>query len=210
MMRQLLPDPLSQDGLRQYQLTILGFVLIYGVLHIALFMDGMISHLFFALEVATIIYIYFFPAQYTARPISKLRNQVFFLLGFAGLWAAQHLLLPLQDGVPLFSSTEVLLEQVSKTLRESNGLEVEIKTVVQDHDGKDEAVVVSYTPYANQMATFMGGIGGLSVLIAGYFVVEAVLVLLKYYSYSALEKEKKTDSAAAATPAKAKESKKDN
>ncbi|KAF9908095.1 hypothetical protein EC991_010223 [Linnemannia zychae] len=198
MIQRILPDFSTQDGLRQYQLTVLGFVIIHGFLHTALFMDGMLSHLFFALEIISLIYIYFFGANYTARPISKLRTQALTLSVFATLWATQHLLLPLQGGVPLFSSKEILLEQVTKTLRQ-NAIVTEDSLAQDQHlDIQDDGEAVPYTPYASQMATFMGGIGGLSVFIAGCFAVEAVFVYLKYSVYAHDEQEKK---AMAATPA---------
>ncbi|KAG0277370.1 hypothetical protein BGZ95_006051 [Linnemannia exigua] len=212
MLQRILPDFSTQDGLRQYQLTVLGFVLIHGFLHTALFMDGMISHLFFALEAVSLIYIYFFAADYTARPISKLRNKALTLLVFAALWATQHLLLPLQGGVPLFSSQEILLEQVTKTLRQ-NAVVTE-DSLAQEQDTREvDGKAVPYTPYATQMATFMGGIAGLGVFIAGCMAVEALYVLVKYSDYAQYEKEKKAKDAVPApvpTPAATTATKKEN
>lgn len=198
-MSKILPDITTQYGLRQYQLTIIGFVAIHGFLHTALFMDGMVTHLFFVLELITLIYIYFFPAEYTARPLSKLRNQIPVLLTFAALWATHHIFLPLQGNVSLFSPKEVLLEEVAKTLRQNAGQEAPVVTQ-EKQDGQEAATV--YTPYANQMATFMGGLGGLSVLIGAWFIIEAFLVSLKYFAYSQLEKDKKAEAAPAAAAKK--------
>ncbi|KAG0282871.1 hypothetical protein BGZ96_012756 [Linnemannia gamsii] len=198
-MSKILPDIATQYGLRQYQLTIIGFVVIHGFLHIALFMDGMVNHLFFVLELITLIYIYFFPAEYTARPLSKLRNQIPVLLIFAALWASHHMLLPFRGNASLFSPKEVLLEEVAKTLRRNAGQEATIITQ-EKQDGQESATV--YTPYANQMATFMGGLGGLSVLIAAWFIIEAFFVSLKYFAYTQLEKDKKAEAAPAAAAKK--------
>ncbi|KAF9133590.1 hypothetical protein BGW39_009443 [Mortierella sp. 14UC] len=207
MLQRILPDFSTQDGLRQYQLTVLGFVVIHGFLHTSLFMDGMINHLFFVLEIISLIYIYFFAANYTARPISKLRTQAFTLLVFAALWAAQHLLLPLQGGVPLFSSKELLLEQVTKTLRQNAVVTQESLAQDQQQDIQDDGEAVPYTPFASQLATFMGGIAGLSVFIAGCFAVEAVFVFLKYSVYAHDEKEKTKAATPAAAVAAAKKEK---
>ncbi|KAF8944235.1 hypothetical protein BGZ47_004509 [Haplosporangium gracile] len=202
MMSKILPDIATQYGLRQYQLTILGFVVIHGFLHTALFMDGMVSHLFFVLEIITLIYIYFFPAEYTARPLSKLRNQLPIQLTFAALWASHHIFLPLQGNASLFSSKEVLLEEVAKTLRQNAGQEAVVVTQEKLQDGQDQENAVSYTPYANQMAIFMGGLGGLSVLIGAWFIIEAFLVMLKYFAYTQVEKGKKAEAAPAAAAKK--------
>ncbi|KAF9298537.1 hypothetical protein BGZ88_006195 [Linnemannia elongata] len=200
MLNKILPEITTQYGLRQYQLTILGFVVIHGFLHTALFMDGMVTHLFFVLEIITLIYIYFFPAVYTARPLSKLRNQLPIQLTFAALWATYHIFLPLQGNASLFSPKEVLLEQVAKTLRENAGQEA---AIVQDkQEGQEQGDAIPYTPYANQMATFMGGLGGLSVLIGAWFIIESFFVLLKYFAYTQVEKDKKAEAAPAAAAKK--------
>ncbi|KAK3839557.1 MAG: hypothetical protein JOS17DRAFT_729439 [Linnemannia elongata] len=200
MMSKILPDITTQYGLRQYQLTILGFVFIHGFLHTALFMDGMISHLFFALEIISLIYIYFFPAVYTARPLSKLRNQIPIQLTFAALWATHHIFLPLQGNASLFSPKEVLLEEVARTLRQNSGQEA---VIVQDkQEGQEQGEAILHTPYANQMATFMGGLGGLSVLIGAWFIIEAFFVMLKYVAYTQVEKDRKAEAAPAAAAKK--------
>ncbi|KAF9146001.1 hypothetical protein BGX30_005470 [Mortierella sp. GBA39] len=200
MLSKILPDIATQYGLRQYQLTIIGFVVIHGFLHTALFMDGMVSHLFFVLEIISLIYIYFFPAEYTVRPLSKLRNQIPIQLTFAALWASHHIFLPLQGNVSLFSPKEVLLEEVAKTLRRNAGQEA---VIVQDkQEGQEQGDAILYTPYANQMAIFMGGLGGLSVLIAAWFIIEAFLVMLKYFAFSQVEKDKKAKAAPAAAAKK--------
>ncbi|KAF9149704.1 hypothetical protein BG015_008465 [Linnemannia schmuckeri] len=138
MMSKILPDITTQYGLRQYQLTFLGFVVIHGFLHTALFMDGMVSHLFFVPEIITLIYIYFFPAEYTVRPLSKLRNQLPIQLTFAALWASYHIFLPLQGNVSLFSPKEILLEEVAKTLRQNAGQEAAAVTQEKQQDGQDQ------------------------------------------------------------------------
>ncbi|KAG0375902.1 hypothetical protein BGX24_008510 [Mortierella sp. AD032] len=150
--------------------------------------------------------------DYTARPISKLRNKALTLLVFAAFWATHHLLLPLQGGVPLFSSQELLLEQVTKTLQQNAVVTEESlaqEQVVQEVDGE----AVTYTPYASQMATFMGGIAGLGVFIAACFAIEAMYVFFKYSVYAHDEKEKKAKDAVPApapTPAATAATKKKN
>lgn len=200
MMSKILPDIATQYGLRQYQLTILGFVVIHGFLHTALFMDGMVSHLFFVLEIISLIYIYFFPAAYTARPLSKLRNQIPIQLIFAALWASHHIFLPIQGNASLFSPKEVLLEEVTRTLRQNAGQE---GVIVQDkQEGQEQGEAIPYTPYANQMAIFMGGLGGLGVLIGAWFIIEAFFVMLKYVAYTQVEKDRKAEAAPAAAAKK--------
>lgn len=163
-------------------------------------MDGMISHLFFALEIISLIYIYFFPAVYTARPLSKLRNQIPIQLTFAALWATHHIFLPLQGNASLFSPKEVLLEEVARTLRQNSGQEA---VIVQDkQEGQEQGEAILHTPYANQMATFMGGLGGLSVLIGAWFIIEAFFVMLKYVAYTQVEKDRKAEAAPAAAAKK--------
>ncbi|KAF9927014.1 hypothetical protein FBU30_003582 [Linnemannia zychae] len=201
LLSRFLPDFSTQDGLRQYQWTVFGFVVIHGFLHTTLFMDNMIAHLYFALEIITLIYIFFFAANYTARPLTKLRNQILILLSLATLWATHHLLLPLPNGVPLFSSKEVLLEHATKTLRQNYG-EAAIQTVTTTtvaEDGQEETTTITFAPYAGQMATFLGGIGGLGVFIGACFVIEAIFVGMKYSLLAHNEKEKKAKSAAVGT-----------
>ena len=140
------------------------------------------------------------PATYTTRPLSKLRNQLPIQLVFTALWATHHIFLPLQGNASLFSPKEVLLEEVAKTLRQNAGQEA---VVVQDkQEGQEQGDAISYTPYANQMAIFMGGLGGLSVLIGAWLIIEAFFVMLKYFAYTQVEKDKKAKAAPAAAAKK--------
>lgn len=198
---QLIPRVRTQDGLRQYQLTTAGFVFIYGLLHLSLFMDGMVHHAFFTIEIATLFLYAFLPTNYTLRPVSLLKNRVYYLLGLTSLWLLQPSLLPvdLQTSL-LFDQRKDLVIHVTKILNQA-----QIERILKD-GGKVDEEFTEQNAYAMQMVTAMKCLAWMSVLFAGLMAVEAGFVWsrckeIETKEMPSAEKEKRAAKAAKAAKA---------
>ncbi|KAF8932069.1 hypothetical protein EDD21DRAFT_373972 [Dissophora ornata] len=207
----LIPQPHTDHGLRQLQLTTLGFVVIYALLHLALFMDGMVFHVFFAIEVGTIILYTFLPVQYSTRPVSLLKRRFYMLVGLASMWLIQPWQLPLLDPATseislLFDKREDLTLKVAKTLNQ-----IQIEKILQQ-GGKVEEGFKEQNAYAAQMAVSMQALAWMTVLVASMIVIEAIFVWnrcmkIEAAGPSSAEREKQSAQAASASKAAAKASK---
>ncbi|KAG0241218.1 hypothetical protein B0O80DRAFT_433761 [Mortierella sp. GBAus27b] len=170
----LIPRIHTQDGLRQFQLTVAGFVVIYTFLHLSLFMDGMVHHAYFAINVVTIVLYFFLPTDYTLRPVTILKKRLSYLVGVACLWLFQPFILPLDQKTSiLFDSRRDLAIQATQTM---NQLQAERVT---QSGGKVDGESMGQGVYAMQMATAIKCLGWMSVLFAGLMFVEASFVWAK-------------------------------
>ncbi|ORZ06818.1 hypothetical protein BCR41DRAFT_360744 [Lobosporangium transversale] len=201
-----IPSVYTPDGLRQYQLTLLGFIVIYGLLHLSLFMDGLVSHLFFVPEIATALHYAFFPVQYSLRPLSALRRRFYILNLMVIFWLLQPFLqLNSMDFLTsilttittkvspssvatgterpssLFDTRENLTLYVSKTLNQ-----IQIEKILSE-GGKVEEGFKEQSAYAAQLAVAMQCLGWFSVLIAVFILIESLFVWYKCQQIEKLE-----------------------
>ncbi|KAF9984792.1 hypothetical protein BGZ65_012599 [Modicella reniformis] len=182
---QLIPQAHTQEGLRQLQLTTAGFVVMHALLHLSLFMDGMVRHVFFAIEIGTLLLYTFVPVKHTLRPVALLKHhRLLFLVGMAAMWLTQPLLLSALDNNKnntttslLFGKRDDLAIQVAKTLNQ-----LQIERIVKEGGKVDEEEFREQQDgviYAMQLATAIKCLAWMSILIAGLMVVEASFVWVK-------------------------------
>ncbi|KAI1312983.1 hypothetical protein EDD11_002804 [Mortierella claussenii] len=210
IINNLIPRVSTPHGLRQYQLTLFGFIVIFGFLHLSLFMDGMASHLFFIVEITSALLYWFLPANYSLRPASTLKRQFYILIGLATTWVLQPYLLPLDafsskltSSPSLFEPREVLIQHASKALNQK-----QIEEILKQ-GGKVEEGFKEQNAYAAQLAVALQALGWGSVLIATLMLVEAGFVWMHCSKIERVERastaatEKKEAQAATASAASA-------
>ncbi|KAG0307178.1 hypothetical protein BGZ98_000861 [Dissophora globulifera] len=202
----IIPRPGNDYGLRQLQLTTLGFAVIYTLLHVSLFMDGMVNHVFFACELGTMILYAFLPVKYTVRPASALKRRFYLLVGIATVWLLQPMQLAKFDIAPsgtfspfalIVAERDHLNAEVAKTLNN-----VQVEKILQQ-GGKIEEGFTSQSVYANQMGLLIQALAGTAAMVAFMVVVEAVFVWnrstkIELGELSSAEKEKNEAQAAKA------------
>ncbi|KAF9968289.1 hypothetical protein BGZ70_005286 [Mortierella alpina] len=192
---RFLPQPQTPEGLWQFQLMTIGFLVLYGFLHLSLFMDGMVPHNYFAAEVGSLLLYGLIPSKYSVRPISLLGRRSFILICMAATWLIQPML-TMSDTYKLYNRKEELTAHVAQTL---NRIQMDkIK-----REGGNLKDVVDQGFFAAQLATALQCLSVLSIVITGMIVVEASCVFYKYSKFAkegipAAEQEKQDASAAAA------------
>ncbi|KAG0354543.1 hypothetical protein BGZ54_001597 [Gamsiella multidivaricata] len=198
--RPLIPRVETNEGLRQLQITTLGFAILYGLLHLSLFMDGMVNHVFFAVEIGTALIYAFLPVTYSVRRAALLKRRFYMLIGHASLWFIQPLQLALTDDVSLlFDKREDLQLQTAKALNQA-----QIERIIKK-GGKVEENFVEQTVYAGQMAALIKVLAWSSMWVGALVFIEAVYVWRKSQQMeraelsSSAEREKREAQAAAAT-----------
>ncbi|CAO3574808.1 unnamed protein product [Mortierella alpina] len=162
--------------------------LLYGFLHLSLFLDGMVPHNYFAAEAGSLLLYGLIPSKYSVRPISLLMRRSFILICMAATWLIQPLLTT-SDTYKLYNKKEELNahDSMDKIKREGGNLED----------------VVDQRFFAAQLATALQCLSVLSIVITGMIVVEASCVFYNYRKFSeegtpAAEQEKLDVSAAVA------------
>ncbi|KAK3813067.1 MAG: hypothetical protein J3Q66DRAFT_347305 [Benniella sp.] len=183
ILSQLFPVQLhTQDGLRQFQLTIGGFVVVYGLLHLSLYMDNMVHHAYFAIEAGTVLLYLICPADYGLRPVALLKRRLYYLLGTVGFWLAQPHLLPLDPRTSLLlDKRDELAGRIGHFMKQR-----EIERILKAGGQVDEAFLEQGF-YAPQMAMAMKALGWMSIILAGLMAVEATFVAVKYSQLKAVE-----------------------
>ncbi|KAG0208578.1 hypothetical protein BGX28_000502 [Mortierella sp. GBA30] len=204
MLSRYLPQLHTPAGLWQFQLTTIGFIVLFALLHISLFMDGLVPHNFFVSEVGTLLLYGLVPSKYTVRPISLLKRRFYMLIGLAAAWIIQPTLLTLNESYSLYNTREQLTTHISEAL---NKLQLER---IQKEGGSLEEVG-DQRLYAGQMAAAMQCLAGLSAIVSAMVIVEAVCVLYKYNKFlkeelSSAEKEKQDATTTATTSSASKAS----
>ncbi|KAF8975234.1 hypothetical protein BGZ46_009314 [Entomortierella lignicola] len=171
----MIPRVHTSEGLRQLQLMTLGLFVIYFLLHVSLFMDNMVYHVFFANEIGSVILYLFFPVKYEIRPVRTLKLRFYFLIILATFWIMQPslLLLPDNSSTPLpslFDTREVITAHVSKTLNQ-----IQIENILKQ-GGKVEDGFQGQPAYAVSLAAAMQCEAWLAVVIAVFISIEAMFV----------------------------------
>ncbi|KAG0251695.1 hypothetical protein BG011_007447 [Mortierella polycephala] len=174
MLSTLFPNVQTSTGLRQFQLLILGLVVIYSLLHLSLYLDGVVHHAYFATDIGSFLHYGFVPATHDLRPVQRLRRRFFILTAIASMWILQPMqLLAIDDSYTLFDSREKLTNYVSKVLAQNQlrtGVELDIAV------GDDLAL----KHYSQSLAAAMQCLNGLCFIIASMTMVEAVSFWYRY------------------------------
>ncbi|KAF9574274.1 hypothetical protein EC968_007043 [Mortierella alpina] len=186
--------PQTPEGLWQFQLMNIGFLVLYGFLHLSLFMDGMVPHNYFAAEVGSLLLYGLIPSKYTIRPISLLKRRSFILICMAATWLIQPIL-TMSDTYKLYNKKEELTAHVAQTLNRNQMAKIK-------REGGNLEDVVDQRFYAAQLATALQCLIVLSVIITGMIAVEAGFVWYRYSKFTkegipAAEQEKQDASVAA-------------
>ncbi|KAF9179485.1 hypothetical protein BGZ51_006904 [Haplosporangium sp. Z 767] len=174
MFSTLFPNVQTPTGLRQFQLLILGLVVIYSLLHLSLYLDGVVHHAFFATDIGSFLHYGFVPATHDLRPAQRLRRRFFILTSIASMWIMQPMqLLTIDDSYSLFDSREKLTVYVSKVLAQNQqraGIEL-------DPAGGDD---LAMKHYSQSLAAAMQCLNGLCFIIAFMTMIEAGSFWYKY------------------------------
>ncbi|KAF9284911.1 hypothetical protein BGZ68_004309 [Mortierella alpina] len=193
---RFLPQPQTSEGLWQFQLMTIGLLVLYGFLHLSLFLDGMVPHNYFAAEVGSLLLYGLIPSKYSIRPISLLKRRSFILICMAATWLIQPIL-TMSDTYKLYNRKEELTAHVAQTLNRNQMDKIK-------REGGNLEEVVDQRFFAAQLATALQCLSVLSILITGMVMIEAVCVWYKYNKFSkeglpAAEQEKQDASATTET-----------
>ncbi|KAF9432932.1 hypothetical protein BGZ76_010119 [Entomortierella beljakovae] len=172
----LIPNASTSEGLRYLQYLTCGLAGLYFFLHISLYMDNMVPHLGFAMELGTLFYLLFVPIKYEIRPLRLLKRRFFLHLILASGWLIQPSLLLLnpETDPSLLGDIHVLTDHVSKALNQR-----QIESILAE-GGKVDEGFQGQNVYAYQLAAALQSEAYLSFFLIFFLLVEAVFVWMKY------------------------------